>query len=447
MKFEKDITIIIGENGGGKSSVVSAIRLLLWAYVRSYGQDVRRGAVPTIKESDILSKDGRRQYPCSVRGEPWFSEADIFQREWDDVDEISEEDDLDMADYIFDWSELYQIGCSVSEKGKRCKWENVSSVAYQAASKSLDAILEDAGKLTGQETEAPNLPVIACYGTNRLWKKIASRRNIQREIPRLAGYDGALNLSTSFMGFSFFVGNLFSSVEAGLFDRNHAAILWLAVKNTIKKITGWDLLLPEPGKSELSFERNGVGSLQLSQLGDGVRGVIEVVGDLACRCALLNPHHGSKAAEKTTGIVLIDEIDLHLHPAWQQTIINQLKQAFPCIQFIVTTHSPQVLSTVRRDNVRVLGRDNENRVVAGKPFAQTYGEPSGDVLQAVMLVDPQPPVPESVELHDLTSLVEQGYYDEPKAVLLMSKLSQILGEKHPQLLRLRRSILRQRALN
>lgn len=438
MSLEKDITVIIGENGSGKSSVVSAIRLLLWAYVRAYGRDVRRGSVPTIKAADVLCRNGKRQYPCSVKGEHWFSDEGLFQSEWDGL----EEDDED----IFNWSDLYQIACSVAQEGRRCKWGNVSTVAYQAASKSLDVICEDFGRLTGENPKPTDLPVIACYGTNRLWKKTASRRNFQREIPRLAGYDGAINLSTSFMGFNIFVENLFESVGAGLFDKKHAVVLWKGVVSKIEEVTGWRLLLPVKGESKLTFECDGSGVLELSQLGDGVRGVIEVVGDLACRCALLNPHYGTESSDKTNGVVLIDEIDLHLHPAWQQTIVNQLRVAFPLIQFIVTTHSPQVVSTVKRDNVRVLGRNGDNRVVAGKPLAHTYGEPSGDVLQAVMQVDPQPPVPEKVELDELTSLVEQGCYDEVEAVQLMDSLSLALGEKHPQLLRLKRSILRQRVL-
>lgn len=446
LEFEKDITIIIGENGSGKSSVVSAIRLLLWAYVKSYGEGVRRGEVPTIKVDDILCKSGKRQYPCSVKGEPWFPEGSMMQREWNETENLCNESEFDAGEWDFDWSELYQIGCCVDKEGKRCKWENISAVGYQAASKSMDAIFEDLGKLTGEKTKPTDLPVIACYGTNRLWKKNASRRNPQREILRLAGYDGATNLSTSFMGFNLFVTNLFSSVNAGFFDKKHATILWIGVKKTIKEVTNWDLLLPTNGESEILFECNGTGRLKLSQLGDGVRGMIEVVGDLACRCALLNPHYGVESAKKTNGVVLIDEIDLHLHPAWQQKIIKQLKEAFPNIQFIFTTHSPQVLSTVGRDKIRVLVRDGENQIISGKPLAHSYGEPSGNVLQGVMLVDPQPPIPEKAALHDLTSLVEQGFYDEPEAMLLMTSLNQILGEKHPQLLRLQRSILRQRAL-
>ena len=121
-------------------------------------------------------------------------------------------------------------------------------------------------------------------------------------------------------------------------------------------------------------------------------------------------------------------------------------RAFPNTQFIVTTHSPQVLSTVRRENIRVLGPDPSGNLIATEPLAHTYGEPSGDVMQSVMLVDPQPPVAEKADLQRLTEWVDQGRYQDDAAVSLLSQLTQALGEQHPQLQRLRRSIQRQEAL-
>ena len=76
----------------------------------------------------------------------------------------------------------------------------------------------------------------------------------------------------------------------------------------------------------------------------------------------------------------------------------------------------------------------------------TYGEPSGDVLHSVMLVDPQPPVPEKADLQRLTSWVDQGRYREQQTIDLMNRLIAALGEHHPQLQRLQRSIRRQEAL-
>ena len=105
-----------------------------------------------------------------------------------------------------------------------------------------------------------------------------------------------------------------------------------------------------------------------------------------------------------------------------------------------------MLSTVRRENIRVLGPDPSGNLIVTEPLAPTYGEPSGDVMQSVMLVDPQPPVAEKADLQRLTEWVDQGRYQDEAAVRLLSQLTQALGEQHPQLQRLRRSIQRQEAL-
>ena len=80
-------------------------------------------------------------------------------------------------------------------------------------------------------------------------------------------------------------------------------------------------------------------------LSDGVRSTLAMVMEIAFRCYLLNPHLDEQAAKETTGVVLIDEIDLHLHPAWQKRIIGDLRKAFPELQFIVTTHGLVIMIT------------------------------------------------------------------------------------------------------
>lgn len=142
-------------------------------------------------------------------------------------------------------------------------------------------------------------------------------------------------------------------------------------------------------------------------------------------------------------IMLVDEIDLHLHPSWQQRVLSDLMRAFPSTQFIVTTHSPQVISTVKRENIRVFSKGPDGRTVATEPLANPYGQPSGDVLQSVMLVNPQPPVDEKSDLDRLTNLVDQGHYESDEAQDLFRRLTQALGPGHPQLLRLQRSVSRQ----
>ncbi len=184
--------------------------------------------------------------------------------------------------------------------------------------------------------------------------------------------------------------------------------------------------------------------INVELLSDGQKVVLAMVAELVRRMHMLNPDMDDPL--QGHGIVVIDEIDLHLHPAWQQTILPNLTRTFPNIQFIVTTHSPQVLSTVKRENIRIIGTDAKGKIIAEQPLAMTYGEPSGDVMHSVMLVDPQPPVAEKAELQRLTEWVDQGQYDEQQAVELMGKLEVALGAQHPQLLRLKRSIQRQKGL-
>lgn len=87
-------------------------------------------------------------------------------------------------------------------------------------------------------------------------------------------------------------------------------------------------------------------------MSDGYKIIISLIGDLSYRCAILNPQLGINCLSKVSGVVLIDEIETHLHPSWQQRILNDLGKVFPLIQFIITTHSPIVLSATKAHVIR-----------------------------------------------------------------------------------------------
>jgi predicted ATP-binding protein involved in virulence len=185
-------------------------------------------------------------------------------------------------------------------------------------------------------------------------------------------------------------------------------------------------------------------TLDFRQLSAGQRNLMAITIDFARRLALNWP--GWDAPLEAPGIMLIDEIELNLHPAWQQTVIAHLRRVFPDTQVIVATHSPQVLTTLRREQIRVLGQTRQGSAVASAPLAPAYGELSSDVLLGIMGVDPVPPIPEREELRTLSALVDQGAYDTPDARRLLAQLREQLRADHPQLRRLERSIGRQRAL-
>lgn len=119
-------------------------------------------------------------------------------------------------------------------------------------------------------------------------------------------------------------------------------------------------------------------TLRLNQLSEGEKCVLAMVGDLARRLAIANP--GRSNPLEGEGIVLIDEIELHLHPQWQRSIINNLTKTFPNCQFIITTHSPQVISEVRQ--VHLLHETDEGKILCDP--VRTYGKDSNIILETLM---------------------------------------------------------------
>ena len=176
-------------------------------------------------------------------------------------------------------------------------------------------------------------------------------------------------------------------------------------------------------------------TLALNQLSGGHRIVLAVAGDLARRMAHGNPHLEDPLSSEA--IVLIDEVELHLHPEWQQRVLPDLTRTFPNTQFIVTTHSPQVLTAVRPEQIVELARDDD-RVVAGSAPAPTYGAEAGDVLFTVMRVDERPPGNEFTKvLNRYMRLIEDGKGESGQANALRRKLERLspqdrIGDAHPR---------------
>jgi predicted ATP-binding protein involved in virulence len=102
---------------------------------------------------------------------------------------------------------------------------------------------------------------------------------------------------------------------------------------------------------ELMFDFQNDERCPFSNLSDGYKNMVGMVADIAHRAARLNPHFGEDAAKQSSGVVLIDEIDLHLHPKWQRKVVSDLKRTFPNIQFIATTHSPFIIQQMEPGEV------------------------------------------------------------------------------------------------
>ena len=175
----------------------------------------------------------------------------------------------------------------------------------------------------------------------------------------------------------------------------------------------------------VKLEGGQVDTLEIDQLSDGQRAVLALAADLAWRMAQGNPFLEDPLSSEA--IALIDEVELHLHPSWQQRILGDLRRTFPNTQFIVSTHSPQVLTTVEPQHIVELAR-RDARIVAGPAAGWTYGAESGDVLSAVMGVSERPANDFTNTLARYRQLVSEGRGESEDAVALRTTLDRLSPE-------------------
>lgn len=168
-------------------------------------------------------------------------------------------------------------------------------------------------------------------------------------------------------------------------------------------------------------------TFSIEQFSEGERNTILLAADIARRLAIANPELDDPLQGE--GIVLIDEIDLHLHPAWQRNIVPALCTTFPNVQFIVSTHSAQVLSRIPRENVFIL---EDDKLVRTTPH--TFGRDSNSILAEVMGV-PERPKEIQEKIRRAAALVDEERLEEAKAAL--EELTALLGEDDTMVVRLR----------
>ena len=184
----------------------------------------------------------------------------------------------------------------------------------------------------------------------------------------------------------------------------------------------------------LNFE-SADGSLQkfaMDEMSDGYKNTLSMIGDIAYRMAVLNPMLGDKVLEETSGVIVIDEIDLHLHPQWQQTIIIDLNTIFPKIQFIVSSHAPAVINSVAKEQIRIL--DNGEIYM---PAAQTYGRDANSILREVMKVSERP-MDIKQRMNLFYSYMDENNYQEADKIL--TEIESIVGTTDPDIAAARTSL-------
>ncbi len=289
------------------------------------------------------------------------------------------------------------------------------------------------------ERGAP-LPVIARYGTSRLWgeqRHTTARRAMEVE----DGYRDCLDPRVDFQAFQEWVSSIShdrQNPESGEVARQDWDFL-LDVLNSILEPAGLTRFEYSAAQQALLAGSETSPLLPVRDHSDGIRTILGMVGDLARRICLLNSGIDGFDLRDTPGVVMVDEVDLHLHPLWQQQVADALTKAFPRVQWILTTHSPQVVSTVARESVWIL-RTTRGQSEIVRPDTQTEGEESSSVLASIFDVDPMPATRWAEKLNLLDASVESR---DPEVSILLEEVSSHFGANHPhvQNWRLRRKLL------
>ena len=339
--FTERITAFVGVNGVGKSAVLDALAISL------------------------------SQLTWRINGHPLKSRPSAL------------DDTRHGADFA-------RIELTVELRGAELRWATVTNrkkgVHTDPLRKSdLEALNEAVRQLSaewahveGDRQDPYNLPLAVYYDVNRAVLDIPMRvREQLRNNPYEVYQDALDHGGADFKRFFIWFRNREDYENEQRRDHPQFRDRALeAVRSAVLAFTEFRDLRIRRSPLRMTVVKRGL-ELNVAQLSDGERNMLALVGDMARRLSVLNP--GLQNPNEGAGVALIDEIDLHLHPRWQREVMAKLEATFPNCQFVISTHSPQVLGELKPDSV-VLLRDGK---LVGHPQA-SYGLSSGQVLEEIM---------------------------------------------------------------
>jgi len=407
IEFNECLTVFVANNGAGKTSILDAAAIAFGPYLTRLPGVKGKGFS---KNNDLkLKSDGKK--------EPFMA---IASRIYDDAYNPTGSTPLKGVD----WSRVEkrdQSKKTAEEIKKQIEANMQLNVADIEATrlKDLNAYADHFIDALNTDTSIA-LPILAYYGTGRgVFDIPERRRGFGKNFERLDAYTQCLDPKTNFRKFFEFFYFLEDAERREKEEHQSFAhrkpeleVIRLAISRFLK-----DFSNPHTKTAPLRFllergEGTEKEAFNIEMLSDGFRTSIAMVMDIASRMAEANPHMGIEALS-SHGVVMIDEIEMHLHPRWQQTIIPDLQRTFPNIQFICTTHSPQVLTTVDKSSIRLILDDKTVRV----PSSQTMGTSSHDILSMVMGADAMPDLEITRKLSKLVAEIEKDTPPEDLATL------------------------------
>lgn len=389
LDLDDKLNVFVGMNGAGKSSILDASAIML-SWLANRIKHAGASGRP-IAETDI--KNGESSANLSIQ--------------------LCEE-----GSYI-GWN-LAKVHKGYSKK----KLASVLIPASEAAKRIQTDITEQKGKT--------NIPLFAYYPVNRAVLDIPLRIRERHQFSLLSAYEESLTSGANFRTFF----EWFRERE-DLENENRK------YKDDKVKPEGFEFPDPQltavrhalevfmPDFSQLTVRRNPLRMevlksgqrLTVNQLSDGEKCLMAMVGDLARRMAIANPQRKDPLVGE--GIVMIDEIDLHLHPKWQRLVVPRLTEVFPNCQFLISTHSPHVITHVQPANLFLLNMTDDGKLEAIRPI-ESYGKTVDRVLEDLMGLQTTRPNRVESDLRTIYKQISEGQLDAARNSI--SALEQVIGE-------------------
>lgn len=401
--FKPGVNLLIGDNASGKTSLLMACKYALSSFFAGFSDENTKLESPGSDDFREIQADEETlvgELPIKIT----FTQDELFER-----------------------AEGTYFVCKKSKKNSRALVSGLSG--YKNAAKHLQDTYYTTAD--GQVTFHKPLPLFVCFSTEDIHtvRKIAGEQFVSYKQKPSFGYYECLNCNGLL---KYWTRRMLVLVEA---ERNQMEIE--IVKKALRMALGSggcgiiDDVMIRPNRKKVFYRFTDGRECELDLLSDGYKRLVNIVTDIAFRCALLNKNlYGLEAAQRTKGTVLVDEIDMHLHPVLQSMVMKGLRNAFPNLQFIVTTHAPMVMTGVMTDGENAVYRISYNDQEYTIEAVNTYGLDASKILRIILGV---PPRDSGVEdrLNELFDNIDNNRSEE--AARQLQTLEEEFGDTLPEL--------------
>ena len=311
-EFHRQFTLLVGDNGAGKTAVLDALRIGAGAYLLG----IPYAPAPSIKR-DYVRRETRRNGEFSTF-EPVTPSA---------------------------------VGCEGRVLLSDLRW-NRELASFRGRTNRVGAreLVQCVAGHFRENDPGTNFPLIVSYGTGRLWiepRTTKQARSAVREplgrLSRFEAYRGCLGPAVSSELLRRWIKKM---ALIAVQEKRSLASLDAVYSAVVGCVEGVDRALYDFELDDIALDFEDGARFPFGFLSDGQRSMAALAADIALRCVQLNPHLAGEAPNETEGVALIDELDLHLHPNWQRVVVRNLTSLFPKLQFVATTHSPFIVQSL-----------------------------------------------------------------------------------------------------